>query len=1383
MDDNLARLERCLANRETVLNLGNCGLNDYDLSFAGEAGRVLAKCTHLEVLILSNTYYGWMLHEAPAQGMNARYHHPEKDVSWEKGYQHTPWHQPKDYFTIPSFRPLLTIGEGKKGDNYLTVIPEVVANLHNLKVFVCGGSSLKKWAINDVEPLRLLEKLKTLVLSNNRLTHGSFLHWFPALTQLDLGNNNIKQLGRVTPHTRLEYLDLSNNQLKNAYEINSFPKLRWLSLANNRLKSMVGVHTLPLLQVVDLSNNKIDTYKPFVGGRLLEKLNVSHNELGELNEVGELPRLKYLFARSNRLMQVDGVPAMQKLEVLDLSNNMISHLPAGLPALSELHTLDISNNGLQVLEHVFELKQLRLLNAATNRIHHISCEQDCASLEKLQLSNNRLSELKVLPYFPNLKSLYASGNNLEELVCDHNECLTEIVLSHNKINNLQFARDCIHLAYLDVEHNKVTTVDDMGCLPKLAALYAKNNRISDSLSLQNFPALERADFSSNNISLVEDLNGLSCLQSINLQDNIIKDPGHWKDLPALERINLKGNRLTSLRGKLAFLPRLKTLELSRNQLGSIPDLQLFPQLERLILSNNNIKKFEKQVAHPTLREFCVDQNGIEVIEDVASLFHYKKLDLSYNPISKIIGLSDLLKSSNGIYLRRNDNLAVEMKWYGKNLLLKSPYFNIPRAAAGDSDSIRNWIIAMDEGGFLNKETRIILLGNGKSGKTALSYFLRKGNFYKLDDRSHGILVEKWGLVVTEADREIYMRIADAISKYKIREEEWDAVCNILVPIWDFGGQENYHATHRFFMSSDVLYLVVWDQDLEHQDESNGNYPKEYWKKIIEYYAPGSPILFVQNRADKEYTVDGETTFKICTYNEEDTESVAQYARDMNTLKKGILKKIAGLPDFARFIPKVYEDIETVIKNLGKPYISFAEFEAICKKADDSGQKIMSNPSQVESLLEYLDNIGSIVSFRRRKRIHDELLNDYIFTDADWLTKIIYKVLINEKKGFDLSHVEKQVAAYGIKAEVWIKLMQHFGLIFEVKSRAGNKYIAPQYLPRECENETALEHALMDKDMVHSFTVRYPGFMPQSNFLRLVAHYGSEHIRGLYWNNGLVFFKNKKTVFLERDVEEQKIKVKVQDNDRSVVIDVLERILEVDSVEGLEVSIDEVNFVSLEVLKNKMANGNLEIDATNGKTLDVKNFSFLFRGQALLIQHKGQRKTKFEIVVVYANKERRLMGILINGVMEHLNAKSGYEFEFRMDQAIDSGPNWRATTQSNIAQADGALVLVSAGLMASSHIRKEELGELFSSISGEGFLILPVLLRNCDFAGFEDLSGLQFFKAYYDDYGYNSPGDRRRFMPFDLLGENERTKEYMLNEYYKNLADMIFRAVSNNMSVK
>jgi len=1370
MNKALSLIENCLSTRDTILDLGYCNLRDGDLVPGTIIGSALAKCTHLTTLILSNGTRHWNLNETTVLITNGEYLYKGRPEIWKEGQPIPKTAPPINYFPIPDYRPPVEREIINGDENILSAVPEVVQELINLEELVCGGNNKNSWPIKSLQPIRGLKKLKTLVLSHNELEKVDCLECFPDLEKLDLSNNKIVSLITIQAHKRLKALDLSGNQLSNIGEINKFPFLQWLSLSANKLQTMDRVDELSLLQFLDLSGNLIATFKPFKGRSLLRVLNISDNLLNQLNEVGELPKLKYLYARENKMNNINGIKGFSQLQLLDLSHNMIHHLPEGFNTLTELRVLDLSNNAIQILKNITGLHQLKILNAANNLIFRINIEQPFESLEDLILNNNMLSSLSILPWCPKLQKLFVAENDIEWIIGVGAPSLRIIVLFNNKLSNLLFIKGCEQLTYLDVSNNQLSALEESGYYPKLQALFAEMNVIKGNVALQNYPSLINVDLSMNLINEIAGVTDLIALETICLNYNVIEKLGEWKNLPVLKRVSVQGNKIKLLPDGLCRLPELTDVNASQNEIINMPALGLFPKIQRLNLGMNKITVLKTFEGHPTLQQFSLSRNEITALPEFYSLLKLPELDLSYNPITTVNLFIRAIRKDKELEIKGELSGTLTVSWRGMRLLLNGHYFDVPRQILNDDSlSIKNWFIARDEGGFINLEAKCILFGNGETGKTALSHYLRTGDFYPVNNRTHGILIDSWKVEKNVWTEQFCVAVSDAIEVSEAPDMDEPFTFNI----WDFGGQEFYHATHRLFMSSDVLYLVLWEKESDFQDEERGIFPKEYWVNNIQHYAAGSAVLLVQNRADKVFYVEADNCYKIGTYDQRNHESVGRFHLDMQLLKEGIFKRVSTLPHFGMYIPEVYQRIKGKLEKLKQPYISFSEFVDICRQQDKTDARIMSDRTQCESLLKYLDNIGSVVCFRHRERMRDSLMKDFVFTDPKWLTKVIYQILEKEKSEFDMVHVENVVAPYDLPAELWIKVMQNFGLIFEVRSKGGIHYIVPQYLPKECQNKSALELVLSCKNMVHAFTVSYPRFMPGSNFLRLISRYGSEHLEYLYWKKGLVFFKNGKTVFVEciNNVNERKIRVSVQDLDGDVAVDVFETILDIDLSEDLEVSIDEVNYVQYSLLKRKVTGGHVEVDTAKGNTLATKDFNYLFK-----MEQTNLKKKIIKVFVSYSSKDAGIQELLIEGLRVHLSTRPGYEFQIWSDKAIDMGADWNGDIKENIRNADVAILLVSASFAASPYIRKEELAEFMEMMKGGQFLLLPVLVRSFDFMSFKELAGFQFFKAYYREYGFTSPTIRDKFMPFDVLAEDAKVENRWLNDYYKNLADMVERAV-------
>ena len=120
------------------------------------------------------------------------------------------------------------------------------------------------------------------------------------------------------------------------------------------------------------------------------------------------------------------------------------------------------------------------------------------------------------------------------------------------------------------------------------------------------------------------------------------------------------------------------------------------------------------------------------------------------------------------------------------------------------------------------ESKMVIVGQGGVGKTCLLNRLIHDR-YSETVSTEGIDIAAWGF--EKGGR-----------SYKLN-------------VWDFGGQEIYHATHQFFLTNRSLYIFVWDA---RQEEEYGRI--DYWLHTIESFACDSPIIIVVNKCDSRNSI-------------------------------------------------------------------------------------------------------------------------------------------------------------------------------------------------------------------------------------------------------------------------------------------------------------------------------------------------------------------------------------------------------------------------------------------------------------------------------------------------------------------------------------------------
>lgn len=202
---------------------------------------------------------------------------------------------------------------------------------------------------------------------------------------------------------------------------------------------------------------------------------------------------------------------------------------------------------------------------------------------------------------------------------------------------------------------------------------------------------------------------------------------------------------------------------------------------------------------------------------VANLVHLTTLSLMDNLISD---LSPLIGCKSLERLRasgcRLNNFPRQLLFHQtlRDLILHEVTIpGIPaEVLSADDDSscltdLRNHLFDLEHGTEDVSEAKLIVLGNGRVGKTQICWRLRGLPYDETVSSTHGITVTA---------------------------DPWAGSTNgDILNIWDFGGQDLYHGAHTLFMKTSAIFLIVWHPDFEALGEQSAdgilfrNYPLPY----------------------------------------------------------------------------------------------------------------------------------------------------------------------------------------------------------------------------------------------------------------------------------------------------------------------------------------------------------------------------------------------------------------------------------------------------------------------------------------------------------------------------------------------------------------------------
>lgn len=169
--------------------------------------------------------------------------------------------------------------------------------------------------------------------------------------------------------------------------------------------------------------------------------------------------------------------------------------------------------------------------------------------------------------------------------------------------------------------------------------------------------------------------------------------------------------------------------------------------------------------------------------------------------------------------------------------------------------------------------------------------------------------------------------------------------------------------------------------------------------------------------------------------------------------------------------------------------------------------------------------------------------------------------------------------------------------------------------------------------------------------------------------------------------------------------------------------------------------------------------------------------KNKIFISYSSNDRNLREIFKQRLSIYLKSTKNEFDDIWTDKEIPLGGDWNEVIQGALTTSDIGILLVSPMFLGSDYSMGDELEVMLKKKREEGYLIFPILLRECSFQNNDTLSSSQFFKTYKSEYEIYDLLEKNKLMPFDELAEVDKPNERLLNRYFQKLANEIDRAVS------
>ena len=271
-------------------------------------------------------------------------------------------------------------------------------------------------------------------------------------------------------------------------------------------------------------------------------------------------------------------------------------------------------------------------------------------------------------------------------------------------------------------------------------------------------------------------------------------------------LDIQHNELSTIPSCILELPNLTVLNISHNKLTIIPRLDRWSSsLVSLDISHNKIAIIQGEPCAPAICTLNLSSNELNVIPQcICNFVTLQLLDISNN-----VGICTLpvwmykLKELKQLNLNGLKNLS-----------------GVPRCIQQNPKRIIKYLKSRSLSTKAYYRMKLMLVGKANQGKTTLIARLQGkccGNKSTI-----GVDVSEW--------------------KYRpFRTKK-----TFHFSVWDFGGHEEYYATHQYFLSERAIYIVLFN--LKQGDE--GARELLPWLNNIATRAPRSCVLIVGTHLDE-----------------------------------------------------------------------------------------------------------------------------------------------------------------------------------------------------------------------------------------------------------------------------------------------------------------------------------------------------------------------------------------------------------------------------------------------------------------------------------------------------------------------------------------------------
>jgi|GEM_PF-760644 len=379
-----------------------------------------------------------------------------------------------------------------------------------------------------------------------------------------------------------------------------------------------------------------------------------------------------------------------------------------------------------------------------------------------------------------------------------------------------------------------------------------------------------------------------------------------------------------------------------------------------------------------------------------------------------------------------------------------------------------------------KRVRTIFIGYGEAGKTSLIRALHGEEVVQgKEAMTAGIEIRDWQVPNT----------------------------NIQAHFWDFGGQVMFHSTHKFFLRSSCVYVVV----INSRADIDPSAQTEYWLEHVKVFGGPAPVLIVGNKADeKEIDIQMQTLRHKYPnikgyYPLSCTHAKTSHKNQFEYFKQALVRELQAVGMHQMLFTPAQANVlnELLEYSPDHAFLSEQEFHNICDKHGISNEGELNR----EWLVDIFDKLGVMLHFDELKAFNDSYL-----LNPRWLTHGIYTLMNAEQARLSEQDIVnilntapvqdeyQRLLTYPADKCLFIsKIMQYFRLCYPLPNDK-NTLLIPNLLGEELPDyPTELKDELTLR-----FEFDFNGFLPRNLIGEFMVSRYQEIKNDLQSQRGAVF---------------------------------------------------------------------------------------------------------------------------------------------------------------------------------------------------------------------------------------------------------------------------------------